>query len=207
MGSDMLVILPLLLFSVIIHECAHGWVAERCGDDTARVMGRITLNPVPHIDMIGTIIVPLILVITGTHFFIAWAKPVPINPTRFHNYKTDVMKVSCAGCLANITVAVACGLILAVLRKVNIELPSSLSYVIVYGVYINVMLALFNLIPVPPLDGANIVYPIMPQSIRAMYNAIDRYGFVIILVLINIPPFRALLSFLVETIAGTLVGV
>ena len=144
----MALMVVVLLFSVIIHEIAHGYVALRNGDPTARMLGRITLNPIPHIDPIGTILLPLLLLISGAGILFGWARPVPVNPRNYRNYRLGELTVSAAGPLSNLALAVLFAL-LAHHPFGNVGLLMLASF----GVQINIFLALFNLIPIPPLDG------------------------------------------------------
>ena len=174
--------LVVLLFSIIIHECAHGLAAERRGDPTARMEGRITLNPIPHLDPIGSILLPGIMIfmsLFGAPLFIfGWAKPVPINPYNLNDPKRDMIWVGLAGCAANFGIA----LVLSLLARILITGPLSLAAVVLfYGVSINLILAFFNLIPIPPLDGSHILRNILPPEAARKYDRIQPYGFIILL--------------------------
>ena len=168
-----LVIIP----SAIIHEYAHGWVADMLGDPTARYAGRLTVNPVAHIDPWGTILMPIILsVLTGGTFMFAYAKPVPYNPYNLKNQKWGPSLVALAGPLANLLLA----LVFAIFLRVLPISADVMSFVVVI-VYANVMLMVFNLVPIPPLDGSKILYALLPASAYKIKNFLDRYGFMVLL--------------------------
>ncbi len=172
----------MLLFAVIIHEVAHGYVAWRFGDPTARIAGRVTLNPIPHIDLVGTIILPALLLFSGTSVIFGWAKPVPINPLNFRNIRAGEMAVSAAGPLSNLGLALLFALLLqagANLGAGNLGLMK-LAY---YGVSINIFLALFNLLPIPPLDGSHLLATVLPPQLARIYEQLEPFGFILILVL------------------------
>ena len=176
--------LIVLLFSVIIHELAHGCVAYSLGDPTAKYEGRLTLNPLNHLDFFGSIILPILLFISGSPFLFGWAKPVPINPYNFRDKKYGELKVSAAGPLSNLLIATFFGLML---RFIPIEILLSNPGIIIaldYIVYINIWLAIFNLIPVPPLDGSWILFSFLPARYENVKNFLKQYGVVILLVLI-----------------------
>ncbi|MDA3792372.1 MAG: site-2 protease family protein [Elusimicrobia bacterium] len=183
---------PLLLvvffFSVVIHEVAHGIMASHCGDDTAKLMGRITLNPIPHIDPIGTILVPILLILFKAPFVVGWAKPVPINPYNFNNYKEGTLKVSSAGVLTNFAFAIVLAAVVWVMHLTGLDVGRMGFYtaaVLSAGVAINVVLGLFNLIPIPPLDGSRIVSVLLPPELSEKYDRMGRYGFIILILLLN----------------------
>ncbi|MDR2772349.1 MAG: site-2 protease family protein, partial [Elusimicrobiota bacterium] len=152
---DIVVYVVILLFSVIVHEIAHALAALKRGDDTAQKLGRITLNPIPHLDLFGSIILPAIILITHIPILFAWAKPVPIHPEKFKNPKRDIALVAFAGPLANFTLAFVCSLINAVLIKLNLA-NSFIDVIHFLGIMIiiNISLGVINLIPIPPLDGS-----------------------------------------------------
>ncbi len=168
----------VLFFSVIIHEVAHGYVALLNGDPTAKLSGRITLNPVPHIDPIGTLLLPALLVLSGSRLLFGWARPVPVNPLNFRNYTWGEITVSACGPLSNLALAVLFALLLR-LDLGNIGLMK-LAY---YGVSINIFLALFNLIPIPPLDGSHVLAAVLPRDLLRLYRHLEPVGFILILVL------------------------
>ncbi len=167
-----LVIIP----SAIIHEYAHGLVADMLGDPTARYAGRLTVNPMAHIDLWGTILMPIMLSIaTGGAFMFAYAKPVPYNPYNLKNQKWGPVMVALAGPGANLLLAIAFAVVVRVLPV------SEFSSILVTIVYANVMLTVFNLVPIPPLDGSKLLYALLPSSAFKIKNFLDRYGFMILL--------------------------
>ncbi len=167
-----LVIIP----SAIIHEYAHGWVADMLGDPTARYAGRLTVNPMVHIDLWGTILMPIMLSIaTGGAFMFAYAKPVPYNPYNLKDQKWGPVMVALAGPAANLLLAVAFAI---VVRALPI---SNFTEILATIVYANVMLTVFNLVPIPPLDGSKLLYALLPNSASNIKNFLDRYGFMILL--------------------------
>ena len=187
---EFLILLPVLLFSVVLHEVAHAQVAMWEGDDTAYRLGRVTLNPVPHLDPMGSIIVPLLLYFLPGNFLFGWAKPVPVNPGNFREYKWGDIRVSLAGIAANLFLAVVLTLITAVLFKVNLVLGGTgrmvplLAQAAYLGVYLNLILAFFNLIPIPPLDGSHVVFHLLPPELGMKYRAMGRYGIGILMALV-----------------------
>jgi len=196
----------ILLFSIVFHEVAHGKVALWRGDTTARDAGRLTLNPLPHIDIFGTIIFPLILVLTHSPVLFGWAKPVPINPWRFREAKKDMALVGAAGPASNLLLAVGAGILFRLsLRGFG---PSSpLSQALFFGVFINLVLAFFNLIPIPPLDGSRIVMGFLPGDLAVQYNRIERYGFIIIFGLLFLGLFQYILFPIVKLFLILLTGI
>lgn len=177
-------ILPVI-FAITVHEVAHGWMAKQYGDKTAHQQGRLTLNPLKHIDPWGTIIIPGLLLISFTGFIFGWAKPVPVDARNFKNPKKAMMMVALAGPLSNLLMAIGWALIARVGVTVNVEFISlPLIYSGVAGITINLVLALINLLPIPPLDGSRIVSGLLPDYWAWRYNQLERYGFLILLVLL-----------------------
>ena len=174
------------LFAIVVHEVAHGWVAFRLGDDTAYQMGRLTLNPLKHIDPIGTILVPLVLILT-VGFAFGWAKPVPVNFNRLHNPRRDTALVAVAGPASNLLMAIGWAVIvkLASLLPGNMTaLALPLIYMGMFGMIINAILMAFNLIPIPPTDGGRIAISLLPPRIGYQLSRLEPYGLLIILLLL-----------------------
>lgn len=175
-----------VLFAISVHESAHAWSADRCGDPTARLQGRISLNPLAHIDLFGTIIFPLLLAVMGAPVF-GWAKPVMVNPYNFRNRRRDHMIVSAAGPVSNILVAMAVILLLMLffqpLMAATSPTVTLLLRIAVYLLLINVFLAVFNLIPVPPLDGSGILEGMLRGEALRWFERIKPYGFFILVLI------------------------
>lgn len=181
---EILLMIPMLLFAVIAHEVAHGYVAWRCGDPTAKQAGRLTLNPLPHIDLFGTIVFPLVLLLTHAPFLIGWAKPVPVNPSYFRNTSRDHLYVSLAGVSTNLLLAVACTILFGVIARISGSTDGALGLMLQYGIVINVVLAVFNILPIPPLDGSWVLYHLLPSNLAENYRRLFPYGFIILIVLL-----------------------
>ncbi|HID11544.1 MAG TPA: site-2 protease family protein, partial [Candidatus Latescibacteria bacterium] len=160
--ADILFLLAILLLSIVIHEVSHGLMASYLGDPTAKYAGRLSLNPLRHLDPVGSVLVPLFLVIMRSPFLFGWAKPVPINPYNFRDQKYGSAKVSLAGPGANLLVALVFGLAIRFLSPA-FEIPALLA-IFSFIVFINILLALFNLLPIPPLDGSHILFTFLPPS-------------------------------------------
>jgi len=187
-------VIPVLL-AITLHEAAHGWTASKFGDHTARMMGRVTLNPVKHIDPVGTVIVPLALLIMSTGFIFGWAKPVPINFNALRSPKSGMIWVALAGPGANLIMAI--GWLFVAILSVNINMPVILKMAGA-GIFINLLLAVFNLLPIPPLDGSRVISALLPNPLAYKYNQLERYGFVILIGLMFIGGF----SYIVWPIVG-----
>jgi Zn-dependent protease len=192
--SFLFTVLPILLFSIVVHEYAHGYVANLWGDPTAAVAGRLTLNPLPHIDPVGSILIPLLLLIGPGGFIFGWAKPVPVNPDNYRDRRWGDVTVSLAGPASNVLLAILFTLVWIVSRQVTGGDPA-LDAVFGTAVLLNLILATFNLLPIPPLDGSHVLYNFLPQPFAYNYMSLARYGLLILLVLFWLPPFRQILGY------------
>lgn len=188
-------ILPVV-FAITVHEVAHGWVAKQFGDNTAKMQGRLTLNPIKHIDILGTIIIPGLLLITGTGFIFGWAKPVPVDARNFKNPKKAMMFVALAGPISNLLMALSWVAIARIGVAINMEFISlPLIYSGVAGITINLVLAMINLLPIPPLDGSRVVSGLLPDYWAWQFNRLERFGFIILLVLLATNTLGLILSY------------
>ena len=192
----------ILLFSVIVHEVMHGLVALKFGDHTAQNLGRLTLNPIPHIDLLGTILLPALLIFTGSPILFGWAKPVPVNPLNFSNIRRGELFVSAAGILANFGLAITTAIIFHILDSLPFVFPSIVGSLLHYTVIINLVLGTFNLFPIPPLDGSKILLSQLPYNLAKEYQKLERYGILALLIFMMIP-FGS--SSLLQTILGLVV--
>lgn len=199
----------VLLFSLTVHETAHAWTADRLGDPTARLLGRVSLNPIVHAELIGTVIFPLMAMLSGVPL-IGWAKPVPVNPRQLRHPRRDYVLVAAAGPASNLLMAVASAIALRIvpvspvtLGEPNLTAPMAALFS--QALRLNVLLAVFNMIPIPPLDGGNVLSGLLPPRAAFRFNALVRpYGFLILYALmltrgfeyLVIPPSRFLLSWL-----------
>ena len=198
----------VLLFSLTVHEMAHAWTADRLGDSTARFLGRVSLNPLVHADPIGTILFPLIAMVTGAPL-IGWAKPVPVDPRRLRYPRRDFIAIAAAGPISNLIMAVAAALALYVLPvaphhvgEANLSAP--LAAILTRAMRLNVLLAIFNLLPIPPLDGGNVLAGLLPRRLAMSYSRLQPYGFLLLYALmltggfelLVAPPYRTILSWL-----------
>ena len=193
--QSLLLFVPVLLFSVIAHEYAHGYAALKQGDQTALMLGRLTWNPIKHIDPFMTIILPLVLWYgSGGRMLLGGAKPVPVNPRNYRNFKRGDIIVSLAGVFTNLLVAIACVLLVPILGlagRAAAGLESSLGMfqaMMIYGVQLNMVLIAFNLIPIPPLDGSHVMKYLLPPSWSFRYMQLSRYGIILLIVLLYVTP-------------------
>lgn len=194
---DALILVPVLLFSFVAHELAHAWVAYRQGDPTAYNQGRVTLNPIPHIDLFGTILVPAMLIASGSGFLIGWAKPVPVVPSNFRHYRRGDILVSLAGVGANFAIAIVCTLLMIVLRAATSDgaIPGwtlQVERILSVGISLNFLLVVFNLLPIPPLDGSRLVYHLLPKRAARAYERVEKYGLLVFVLLL----FTGYISFI-----------
>lgn len=181
-NSHMLLMIPILVMSVVLHELAHGFVAYINGDDTAKSKGRLSLNPVKHIDIFG-LLLPIFLILVGSTFIIGWAKPVPISYYKLKNQTFSVFFVSIAGIVTNIVLAITGALFFRFLPTSFLS-NQYIYLLLVYLIKLNITLAIFNLLPIPPLDGSKIITAFGSNELKmAMYN-LEKYGFLIIMILI-----------------------
>jgi len=194
--------------SITSHEAAHGFAADRLGDPTARSLGRLTLNPIPHIDLFFTILMPAFLLLTGSRILFGGAKPVPVNVGRLRNPRRDWAIVGAAGPLTNLALALLLSILLSLLVHAGgLETDSTLVEILAVGVYVNVLLFVFNLVPIPPLDGSRVLQLFLSGPSLAAYQRLERYGlFVIVALVFFFPPVQILLSVLIRevTLAVTL---
>ena len=171
-----------MLASLTVHEWAHAWTADRLGDPTARLLGRVSFNPIVHIDPIGTVVLPLLAAYT-TGFVFGWAKPVPVNISRLGQPKRDFMIVAAAGPASNLVMAAGAALVFRALGGIE-AMGEPAIRVLYFFVSINVLLAVFNMLPVPPLDGGNVLAGLLPDSFAPLINGLRQFGFLILLALI-----------------------
>lgn len=202
--------------AIVLHEFSHGYIAFRLGDPTAKMQGRLTLNPLAHIDPIGTILVPIVLVILRSPFLFGWAKPVPINPNYFRNPYKGMFYVAIAGPLMNIALALGASAIgrLAILiiplsllygRGFSAYVVQTIFYLLGFFVIINIILAVFNMLPVPPLDGSRVLTYFLPPEGKRVMMQLERYGFLIVLALLYLGALRGLIG-LISGIWEALLG-
>lgn len=212
--ADSIFLFLIFIFSVVIHEVAHGSIAYALGDPTAQKLGRLTLNPIPHIDPFGSVLFPLIQYFTMGTIFIAWAKPVPYNPYNLRNQRWGPALVGVAGPLSNLIVALAFGLFFHFYILPGIGLSelingvSPLAIIILNIVRTNVLLAVFNLLPIPPLDGSHLLMSVLPYTWYQFRYQLERYGFFILLALLLVMPeligriIDPAINFLVRLLTG-----
>lgn len=190
--QDFLLVVPVLLFSVIAHEYAHGYAALKQGDDTALKLGRLTWNPIKHIDPFMTVLLPLMLWIAHGPL-LGGAKPVPVDPRQYRNYKRGDIIVSLAGVFTNLLLAIASMIVFVIVGLVGQAVPAAVATLgiiqamMVFGLQLNLVLIAFNLIPIPPLDGSHVMKYLLPPSWALRYQQFGRYGIVVLLLLLAMP--------------------
>lgn len=183
----LLISLAVLIYSVILHEIAHGKVADHLGDPTARLAGRLTLDPRPHIDMIGSVFVPLFLLITGSPILFGWARPVPFDPYNLKNPRRDSALISLAGPATNLSLAILASILLRLIVFFNLPIIGIIGPVLLAIIFVNVVLGIFNLLPIAPLDGFKVVGGLLSERQAREWYGLERYGFIFIIVLLFIP--------------------
>jgi len=176
-----------VLFAITVHETAHGWVASKLGDHTARMMGRLTLNPIKHIDPVGTILVPALLYLSSAGFIFGWAKPVPINFSALRSPKKDMLWVALAGPGVNLLMAIGWLIIVAIANTLNIPFLVLMGGA---GIFVNLLLAIFNLLPIPPLDGGRVISSLLPGKLSYQYDQLEPYGLFILVGLLFLGVFQ-----------------
>ena len=197
--QTLLIYIIPLLFAITLHEAAHGWVASKLGDHTARMMGRVTLDPTKHIDPIGTIAIPLVLLLSSSGFIFGWAKPVPINFNALRNGKNGMIWVALAGPGANIFMAICWLFVMIIAINMNMATLIEMGRI---GILVNCVLAVFNLLPIPPLDGSRVISALLPNRLAYQYNQLEQYGLYILLGLMFLGGFNYLVRPWVELILG-----
>lgn len=203
-SPDKLMAFAAFIFSIVLHEVAHGYAAYRLGDPTAKMSNRITLNPIAHIDLVGSIILPLVLVFSHSPVVLGWAKPVPFNPYYFRDPKKGVMIVGAAGPLTNLALA----LISAVLFRLVAPFGgAAITMFLAYFCVTNVALGVFNLVPVPPLDGSRVLYGLLRGEWLERYMRIERYGFIIVFALLWLGVLDLVIGPISHTLLRLLLGV
>jgi len=191
----------VLILSAVVHEYMHGWAAYRLGDTTAKDAGRLTMNPVAHLEWFGSLLLPAAMILTGLPFIVGWAKPVPYNPNNLKDRRYGEAKVALAGPLSNFILALAFGLVLRFLPVFSLTFSGLLGII----VYINLILMVFNLIPIPPLDGSKILAIFLPAHLRERYLRLERTGFILIILLVML--FGSFIMPLVNWLFRLIVGV
>ena len=194
-----------VLFAITLHEAAHGWVANKLGDGTARMLGRLSLNPVKHIDPVGTIVVPLVMLVLQTGFIFGWAKPVPVNTRNFKNARKDMAIVAVAGPLSNFAMAIFWVFMLKISASLlgGSSLGQGFMEMAKAGIIINLILFVFNLLPIPPLDGGRVLSAFLPPTASDLLDKIEPYGFFIVIGLLYFGILNAILDPIISFFMST----
>jgi len=207
--GQLIIYIVVLLFAISAHEAAHAWMSHRFGDDTAYLLGRVTLNPVKHTDPIGTLLIPIVGFVLGSMGgaaaripLIGWGKPTPVNPLRWRNKDLANVMVSIAGILANITIAVVTLILIKIYQYTSLSAPGGLlgsarepvELFLGYSLIMNASLAVFNLLPFPPLDGSKVLYSFLPASAQPVLETLERYGFIILMIFLYFGLFRIIFA-------------
>jgi len=200
--------LPVLM-AIVLHEVAHGWVADKLGDNTARFMGRLTLNPIKHIDPVGTILIPIALVVIGSPFIFGYAKPVPVDFRKLNSPKRDMIWVALAGPATNLLLAIASALLLALVAHAPESMmwaAQPLALMCQASIIINMVLCIFNLMPLPPLDGGRIAVGLLPGPLAYQLSRLEPVGMLLIIALLLLGFFQAVIGPMVAGSAGFLIN-
>lgn len=207
--NELLLILPILLLSVVVHEYAHARVAVWQGDPTPREAGRLTLNPIPHVDPVGSLLVPAVLWLLPGSFLFGWARPVPIDGDRFHDRRRGEILVSVAGVTANFLLGAACILVVAACLRAEPALGAAAAPLLEglrrmgrVGIFFNFLLAVFNLLPIPPLDGSHLVYHLLPARAARRYRKVGRYSVLLLVAALLFPGLLEVLLFPVRLLTS-----
>lgn len=203
-ATDAIFYIAILVMSIVIHEVSHGFMAEYFGDKTARYAGRLTLNPLPHLDLFGSILLPALLFFSNAPFLFGWAKPVPYNPDNLSDKRWGTVAVAAAGVLSNFTIAIVFGIIIRL--SSSFTLPESFYFITSIIVVVNLALGIFNLVPIPPLDGSKILFSLLPYSFSRATAFIEQYSLILLLIFIiffsnNLYPILAFLFHLLTGLA------
>jgi Zn-dependent protease len=212
--NQLVVMIVPLLLAVTIHEVAHGYVAHRLGDPTAKLAGRLTLNPVKHLDFFGSFLLPLVLKLSGSPIIFGYAKPVPVNFANFRDLRKSTIYVASAGVIANLALAVVSGVSFQLLfhfksiwyTSIFRPIIMDLFHMLAYSVVINLVLAIFNLIPVPPLDGGRLFAMLLPVRLRVHFARIEPFGMIIIIFLLITNSLDKLIPFFLNPLIKILLG-